>query len=83
MFWAEIGAKWPNYGQNRAVQSHRPCMVQTVLYKHTVLAPSCTVQYGTDSLDGQNCSSTASFLTHSLTLSLTQTNTNTHTHTTQ
>jgi len=38
MLWVEIGAKRPNYGQNR------PCTVGTVLFKQTVLAPSCTVQ---------------------------------------
>jgi len=44
MFWAKIGAKQPNYGQNRTVRWHRPCTVGTVLFKHTVVAPSCTVQ---------------------------------------
>jgi hypothetical protein len=44
MLWAEIGAKRPNYGQNRIVRWHRPCTVGTVLFKQTVLAPSCTVQ---------------------------------------
>ena len=40
---AKIGAKRP-YGQNRTVRWHRPCMIRTVLFKHTVLAPSCMVQ---------------------------------------
>ena len=44
MLWVEIGAKRPNNGQYRTVQWHRPCTVGTVLYKQTVLAPSCTVQ---------------------------------------
>jgi hypothetical protein len=43
MLWAEIGAKRPNYGQNRTVRWHRPCTVRTVPFKHTVLA-SHTVQ---------------------------------------
>jgi len=44
MLWAEIGAKRPFYGQNRTVWLHRPCTDGTVLFKQTVLAPSCTVQ---------------------------------------
>jgi len=44
LFWAEVGAKQPNYGQNRTGRLDRPCTVRTVLFKHTVLAPSCTVQ---------------------------------------
>ena len=42
-----IGPNWSqlaNYGQNRTVRWHRPCMVGIVLFKPTVLAPSCTVQ---------------------------------------
>jgi hypothetical protein len=44
ILWVEIGAKRPNYGQNRTVRWHRPCTVGTALFKQIVLAPSCTVQ---------------------------------------
>ena len=44
ILWVEIGAKRPDCGQNRTARWHRPCTVGTVLFKQTVLAPSCTVQ---------------------------------------
>ena len=43
-FWAEIGAKRPNFGQIRTVRWHRPCTVGTILFEQTVLALCCAVQ---------------------------------------
>ena len=54
--WAEIGAKRPNYCQNRTVWWHCPCTVGTVLFKQTVLAPR---KYGTNCLEGQKSRKTA------------------------
>jgi hypothetical protein len=42
MFWAEIGAKRPNYGQNRAVRWHRTVRSDTVFSNRY----TCTVLYG-------------------------------------
>jgi len=47
MLWAEIGAKRPNYGQNRTIRWHRPCMVGTVIYQAD---RTSTVLYGANTV---------------------------------
>ena len=54
-----------NLSQTAKLRSKSYCTVAPTLYswdrtfKQTVLAPSCTVQYGTDRLDGQRSRKTA------------------------
>jgi len=59
MFWVEIGAKRPNYGQHRAVWWHRTVRSETVFsnrpYLHHIVR-RITVQYRKY---GQESSSTA------------------------